>query len=174
MFFLNNCKILIFSDVRHGPTASHKRLELVNFSVQKSGCGGVRVCVHVLRAGQRGQAGDRLGTGWFWPVRLWLGSEATVTNSDSGVAVAVGSSTLAKILPSSKVLLSNKIPAEIQTEIKKECEGKIPKSRLHLRAAGPGEQRGLGTTLAGLCPAPPQPARPRKRPPKFLWKDSGD
>lgn len=167
MFLLNNCKILIFSDVRHGPTAPHKRQELVNFGIQKSGCGCVCTCSELGR-------GDRLGTGWFWPVRLWPGSEATVTNSDSGVAVAVGSSTLAKILPNSKVLLSNKIPAETQTEIKKECKGKIPKSRLHLRAAGPGEQHGLGTALAGLCPAPPQPARPPKRPPKFLWKDSGD
>lgn len=59
-----------------------------------------------------------------------------MTNGDKGMAVAVGSSTLAEMLPNSKVLLSNKIPAETQTEIKKECEGKIPKSRLHLRALG--------------------------------------
>lgn len=54
MFLLNNCKLLIFSDVRHGPTASHKCQELVNFGIQKSGC----VCVHVLRAQHRGQVGD--------------------------------------------------------------------------------------------------------------------
>lgn len=58
MFLLNNCKLLIFSDVRHGPTASHKRQELVNFGIQKSGCGGVCVCAHVLRAQTRGQVGD--------------------------------------------------------------------------------------------------------------------
>lgn len=58
MFLLNNCKLLIFSDVRHGPTASHKRQELVNFGIQKRGCGCVCVRVLVLRARQRGQVGD--------------------------------------------------------------------------------------------------------------------
>lgn len=163
MFLLNNCKLLIFSDVRRGPTASHKRQELANFGVQKSGRGWV--CARARSTG----TGDRLGTLWFWPACLWPGSEATVTSSDSGVAV--GSSTLAEILPNSKVLLSNKIPAETQTEIKQECNGKIPKSRLHLRALGRESSTVRGWRLAGLCP---EPARPRKRPPKFLWKDLGD
>lgn len=78
-----------------------------------------------------------------------------MTNRDSGVAAPVGSSTLAKILPNSKVLLSNKIPAEAQTEIKKECKGKIPKSRLHLRALGQGEQCGLGMAAARAVPCTP-------------------
>lgn len=93
--------------------------------------------------------GDRLGTLWFWPVRLWPGS---VTNGDSGVAVAVAGSTLAQMLPNSNVLLSNKIPAETQTEIRKECNGKIPKSRLHLRALAGRAASSGGWRWQGCAP----------------------
>lgn len=62
------------------------------------------------------------------------GSEAAVTNSRT--AVAVGSSIHAEMFPNCHVSLSNKIPAETQTEIRKECKGKIPKSRLHLSGLG--------------------------------------
>lgn len=125
---------------------------------------GVCVCARAQSTGR----GDRLGTVWFWPVWLWPGS---VTNRDSGVAAAVGSSTLAQMLPNSKVLLSNKIPAESQTEIRKECNGKIPKSRLHLRALA-GRAAGSGGWRWQGCA--PEPAGPRKRPPKLLGKDLGD
>lgn len=54
------------------------------------------------------------------------------------------------------MLLSNQIPAETQTEIKKECNGKIPKSRLHLSASKGRERsitRGVGPGGREPCPA---------------------
>lgn len=63
MFLLNNCKLLIFSDVRHGSTASQKRQEWVNFGIQKSGCGCVCVHVHVLRARAEGTGWGQCGFG---------------------------------------------------------------------------------------------------------------
>lgn len=78
MFLLNNCKLLIFSDVRHGPAASHKRQELVNFGIQKSGCGWGSV------HGQRAQVGDSVAgdtvAGDSVAVASMLVAEATVTN----------------------------------------------------------------------------------------------
>lgn len=60
-----------------------------------------------------------------------------------------GSSTRTIKLPNYDTSLSNKIPPETQTEIKKECNGKIPKSRLHSSAPRQGERsaRGAGGTV---------------------------
>ena len=67
MSLLNNCKLLIFGDGRHGSTAPQKRQELVNSGIPKSGrgCLCVRLCtcsghgmVSPVSQGQKGRAGD--------------------------------------------------------------------------------------------------------------------
>lgn len=139
--------------------ASQKRQELVNFGTGKSvrGCACVCMCLEHIAASAALARAEGTGSGRCGcSRRRCLGSEAIVTNGVSSIHAGV--------LPNCKALLSNKIPAEIQTEIKTECKGKIPKSHLQARALRWGGQHcpgcGGGSPPGGR---PPGRAVPRAR-----------
>lgn len=73
MFLLNNCKLLIFSDVRHGPRRRTKTPGIGELWRSKK----CRVCVHVLGA-RSGESGVCAGRGDGQGLALGAGTAVAV------------------------------------------------------------------------------------------------
>lgn len=87
MFLLNNCKLLIFGDVRHGPATSQKLQELVNFGARKNVHG--RACAWARSGreergrglGRRCQDHQRPRDGRGWGSSIHAESSQTIKRS---------------------------------------------------------------------------------------------
>lgn len=148
MFLLNNCKLLIFSDVRHSLRHLAKMPGIGELgSFKKCPWVGVCMCVCTRAGAHSGKHSIGVGRGnGFVPAHC---------GPRCGSAMVWGAASMQKCSQTVQRYLATKYQLKHRRKFKKECDGKIPKSRLLWSALGHGEQRGAGDSAcwAGLCPA---------------------